>query len=407
MKRRLFTKLEKFITDKDIRTCILTGPPFVGKTYLATDLFRSYSTDYLYLDVRFDKNLNGFINSEKEKKQGKSINLSELLCAYFRINFETLKNIPIILDEPYSNNELMAALSEYGRTFTSEKSLRLFIINGCYSHKVTDIFKACPNMLHAELGAFSFDEFLMACDHEWYAEVMEGQFAKKKRLPEMLHNELSSLFDIYLSIGGMPSAILEYLNYEGPVNTDNINQNLRLLTGLRYEDKSLEKILLSVESSLNSTSSKYTYSSIHRGATAGQYGESINIFTDDGMLTRTDSFTDEVNPSVKSSFRLYSNIYSRDASQRFISYAAWRLHARHNEIFFYETAGRAYIDFLFRNENSDNIPVVIKHQGKSRDRALSSYLSNHNTKYSVVISENNLDFQNDILKIPFYCTHLL
>ena len=72
-----------------------------------------------------------------------------------------------------------------------------------------------------------FGEFLTATDHEWYDEVISGHISNKRKIPDMIHEELMDLFGLYESLGSMPEIINEYIMQGTAENIRRSQQKVR------------------------------------------------------------------------------------------------------------------------------------------------------------------------------------
>jgi len=68
--------------------------------------------------------------------------------------------------------------------------------------------------------------------------------------------------------------------------------------------------------------------------------------------------------------------------------------------YYWESEGKAEIDFLIQTQNGAIIPVEVKLAGNVKSKSLLQYISRHAPQFSIRISAKNFGFENKIKSVP-------
>ena len=77
-----------------------------------------------------------------------------------------------------------------------------------------------------QLFSLSFVEFLLALNYEKIIDILEDSFANKKVVDDFTHKKIMELFKLYIVIGGMPSAVNEYINKKSLYDVRIVQKNI-------------------------------------------------------------------------------------------------------------------------------------------------------------------------------------
>jgi predicted AAA+ superfamily ATPase len=69
---------------------------------------------------------------------------------------------------------------------------------------------------------------------------------------------------------------------------------------------------------------------------------------------------------------------------------------------YWESAGKAEVDFVIQNPDGDVIPIEVKSAEHVRSRSLNLYVDKYHPAYSIRISAKNFGFENSIKSVPLY-----
>jgi len=70
--------------------------------------------------------------------------------------------------------------------------------------------------------------------------------------------------------------------------------------------------------------------------------------------------------------------------------------------YYWESRGKAEVDFLIQARSGDIIPVEVKSSENVRSKSLQQFVSRYKPPLSIRISAKNFGFENRIKSVPFY-----
>ena len=71
--------------------------------------------------------------------------------------------------------------------------------------------------------------------------------------------------------------------------------------------------------------------------------------------------------------------------------------------YYWESQGKAELDFLFQNRQGDIIPLEAKSAANVKSKSLMKYVSSYNPPYAIRVSAKNFGFENNIKKNSPVC----
>ena len=308
MNRNIFSKIIEWDKDTKRRALILTGAPGTGKTYLSLELAKNFHDSYLYLNP---KNDNKLLNVLLEYDINNMEDFIAFLYDYYKIPSEWLHEFLIIIDDYTFCNKILSMLES---VTAAPLDFRLLLISTCTPNVALQ-----QNCDVITIGPLEFDEYLKAIGSEWYTEIIRAHYQTKKKIPDIVHKEMLNLFRDYLRIGGMPSAINEFLHTESILNVSSIHRNLFeiYLSQLKQFDESSEirsnQILNHLTEQLTKENKNYRYNIIRKGATHNMYRNEIQYITNLHLVNKIEradiSYINNTYhlESHENQFRLYTN----------------------------------------------------------------------------------------------------
>ncbi len=406
MKRNAISTLQAWKEQETRTPFYLTGIKGVGKTYLAYEFAKDFFDSYLYISFDHNKQLTERFEALSEGE------IIPALSEYFEIPEELLYTTPFIFDEisfcPGFISKLLKLVEERTSlywifissfdTLPEEEKNHLF----CYS-----------------LFPLQFDEFLIAIGKEWYVEVIKAHFKSRKKIPDIVHQELLSTFDEYLWIGGMPDVINEYLSMETSINVTE-RQYIQKHTVLQSLEKIADEktgykcrqVYSTVEEQLKKTNQKFQFNLIRKGITYQMYKDALDFLTKHHMLYRINTLEKE------QQFKLFYPDFSMNSSERNDELTAveWQIRLQNylcqtllqNNLncFFWESKSQATIDFILEEENG-YVPMEVKTEGHSKSKSIQSFARQYPVKQSIRISSSNFMENGGSMVLPLYSVFCL
>jgi len=82
-------------------------------------------------------------------------------------------------------------------------------------------------------------------------------------------------------------------------------------------------------------------------------------------------------------------------------YVANELRIKGYDAYYWESDGKAEIDFIIQKE-TEIVPIEVKSSIRTKSRSLDLYMNKFNPKYGIRISEKNFGMEDGIKSVPLY-----
>lgn len=425
MKRKIIDNLIKWKESKNRKPLIIHGARQVGKTYIIKQFGKENYENLIYVNFETNKEFSSQISDSIDVKY--ILNKLELFYGEKIIPGKTL----IFFDEIQANERALTSLKyfyedapEY-HVIAAGSLLGIAINRKNYSFPVGKV-----QMIN--MYPISFQEFLVAMGRENLIEEIRKHFANNEKMDKDIHELCLKLYRTYLVVGGMPEVVQTYLA-EGKtivaidVQTMILESYERDMT--KYADNSLSNKIISAFDSipvqLAKDNQKFQYKVISKGGSSSIFGDAILWLKNSGIVNQVNKVTPELPLEMHkdlTSFKLYMSdvglfvnkakypLYQVDLSTQptMISmgpltehYVANELKVNGYELYYWESNGKAELDFLIQ-KNTDIVPIEVKTSVHTKSRSLDIYMKNYNPNYAIRISEKNFGLENNIKSVPLY-----
>ncbi len=425
MKREIINDLIKWKTLENRKPLIVHGARQVGKTYIIKQFGKEYYDNLIYVNFETNQELSLQISDSIDAKY--IINKLELFFGEKIIPGKTL----IFFDEIQANERALTSLKyfyedapEY-HIIAAGSLLGIAINRKEYSFPVGKV-----QMMN--MYPLSFKEFLTAIGRENLIEEIKEHFNSDERMDKDIHELCLKLYRTYLVVGGMPEVVQMYLDEQKVISTIDVQAEIlesyeRDMT--KYADNSLSnKIIAAFDSipvQLAKDNPKFQYKVIAKGGSSGIFGEAIMWLKNSGIVNQVYKANAELPLEMYkdlTSFKLYMSdvglfvnkakypLYQIDLSTQptMISmgpltehYVANELRTKGYETYYWESDGKAELDFMIQKE-TEIIPIEVKTSIHTKARSLDMYMKKYNPRYAIRISEKNFGFENNIKSVPLY-----
>jgi uncharacterized protein len=450
LKRKLINQLLRWKESSCLKPLLLTGAKGVGKTYLAYDFAKSFYDQLVYINFERNPQINEVIiklidnkmSSIDDKANGYNKDgIQEILETYFHIK-EVSGPILVILDEISFCPDFKRFIKELLKTELFHSIIAISSIWG--SDSDTD-----EKELFAPITLYplDFEEFLVATGIEWYIEVIREHFESNKNIPDIVHKELLSIFELYIQVGGMPLAINEYIGTNEILNIPEQHQiltssYLSIASRLNVDGEFLKikQIINSVDKQLLKDNKKFQYTLMRKGATYGLYADAMEFIKNSYFSLSSIKLQDELiddfqqlpeelsedrrrekgltdDTSRNHGFKLYmldvgilnsllkEQGFKEDKAVRkalFENYTAESLLTNGYTLYFWESNSQAKIDFVI-HKNNNLVPIEVRINDNTRSKNVSVFRSKFgsNTE-SIKISTRNFECSNQVKYVPIY-----
>lgn len=430
MKRKIVEYLIEWKNSKYRKPLILQGARQVGKTYTALSFGKEYYKSCVYFNFEdntelakiFERDLNPErLIVELSAKAGQSILKEDTLIFFDEIQAcERALTSLKYFNENANEYHIIAAGSLLGVAINRQN----------YSFPVGKVdFKT--------LYPLDFEEFLTALGQKELADLIRQSY--EGHMPLSLHEMSMDYYKIYLLTGGMPSAVLQYLDkkdFDFVFATQKSINDAYIADMAKYatpnETTKIMAAFESIPAQLAKENKKFQYKVIKSGAKANQYETPIDWLKASGVIIKCHKLNEGKLPlkaySDFSAFKLYLTDVGLLASKFDIppnailsgmssfdhfkgalaeNYVASVLTSSGHTVFYWESNGKAEVDFIIQMKNGDIIPIEVKSGEHTKAKSLNVYMSRYKPPYAIRISQKNFGFENSIKSVPLYAAFLV
>ena len=283
MERTLIEKLHNWKDKSDRKPLILRGARQVGKTWLLKDFGKRFFKEICYINFEQKDVLGAIFEGTLSPKR-----IIEQLSVYSGKKILP-ENTLIIFDEVQEMPRALTSLKYFAEEAPEYAICCAGSLLGVALHEGTSFPVGKVELL--DLYPLSFREFLLANGEEMLLDyILKDGNRELAAFTERLTDYLKK----YLVIGGMPSAILKWLDTHDFFEVDDVQKQLVAA----YENdfskhaprQMIEKIRYvwdSIPSQLAKENRKFVYGLVREGARAREYEDSLMWLSDAGEIIRT------------------------------------------------------------------------------------------------------------------------
>lgn len=283
MERTLIEELHNWKDKSDRKPLILRGARQVGKTWLLKDFGKRFFKEVCYINFEQKDVLGAIFKGTLSPKR-----IIEQLSVYSGKKILP-ENTLIIFDEVQEMPRALTSLKYFAEEAPEYAICCAGSLLGVALHEGTSFPVGKVEFL--DLYPLSFREFLLANGEEMLLDYI---LKDGNRELAVFTERLTDYLKRYLVIGGMPSAILKWLDTHDFFEVDDVQKQLVAA----YENdfskhaprQMIEKIRYvwdSIPSQLAKGNRKFVYGLVREGARAREYEDSLIWLSDAGEIIRT------------------------------------------------------------------------------------------------------------------------
>jgi len=431
MERKFTNQLLEWKKAKVRMPLVVSGARQTGKTYSLLEFGKKHYQNVVYLNFEnnadlhavFERDLNPVrIIRELSVKTGETIFENDTLLIFDEIQAceRALTSLKYFCEDA-PNYHIAAAGSLLGVTLNRAK----------FSFPVGKINKIT-------LYPIDFEEFILALGKQNAVELIRECFEYNSFFSA--HNEFLDLYKTYLLVGGMPLIVNEYIKNRDFIQVYDLQKNINdayIADMVKYaQANETNKILAaynSIPAQLAKENHKFQYKIIKTGARAYEFENSLEWLQTAGVVRKCVKISEGKFPlelfAQHNSFKIYLSDTGLLSSKYNLSpnvvlsdlpgfenvkgalaenYVFSALTTNNYTLFYWESEGKAELDFVIQNRNGQIIPVEVKSSEHNRSRSLQQFVGKYNPAYSIRISAKNFGFENGIKSVPLYaafCIH--
>ena len=279
IERKIDSYLDEWRNSADHKPLLLRGARQVGKSSAVRQLGQKFK---YFAEVNFER-----------QKSLKSFFAGDIDVRLISSKIANVLNIPIVegetllfLDEIQECPEAIMALRFYREDFPK---LHVIAAGSLLEFALSELPTFGVGRIHSLfLYPMTFDEFLVANGKKGLLK-MRDEADQSHPLDEVFHQQLIEQFRLYLLVGGMPEAVVKWVETKDFLKVQQVQQNIVLT----YEDdfhkyKSRVKpdlLRICLHGICHSVGEKVSMSSLSRDYRSSQIREALNLLTLAGLLT--------------------------------------------------------------------------------------------------------------------------
>ena len=425
MERKIQYKLLSWKESTHRKPLIIQGARQVGKTYSILNFGKSSYKNLLY----FNFENNGELTSVFDRDLSPQRILRELSALSGETIFEG--DSLIIFDEIQACERALTSLKYFNEEAPAYHLIAAGSLLGVATNREKHSFPVGKVDIFT-LYPLDFEEFLWALDQHASALMIRESF--KTDTPTALHLTFLDYYKKYLCIGGMPQVVKEYIetdDYNFVMSSQKNINDAYIADMSKYSTPSetlrIMSVYNSVPSQLAKENRKFQYSQIKTGARAVLYETPLDWLKASGIVIICHKVNTGKLPLIAYlepvSFKVYvsdtgllcskygltlSTMLSEVAGYNDIkgslaeNYVATVLVSNGYTIYYWESQGKAEVDFVIQNSNGQIIPIKVKSSENVRSKSLQQFVTRYSPAYSIRISTKNFGFENNIKSVPLY-----
>lgn len=401
------------------------GPDKFGKTYVIKEFGKRYYKNTIYVNFQTNKEFLNMVGENIEPKY-----LIEKLELYFGEKIVTNETL-IFFDEIQDNERALTSLKYFYENVPDINIIAAGSLLGVALNRDKYSFPVGKVQM-INMYPLSFKEFLIAVNRKILIEKIEKCFETNEKMDKDIHELCLELYRTYLLVGGMPEVVKEYLEQFKVISCIDIQTQIvesykQDMT--KYANNSESNKIISTFNSipmqLAKENQKFQYKIVQKGGTSSIFGESILWLNNGGIINQVYKATPQLPLEMYkdlTSFKIYLcdvgllinlakyPLYLVDLKDEMNlisigplteNYVANELRINGFERYYWESNGRAELDFLIQAKNGI-IPIEVKSNTNVKSRSLDLYMKLNKPNYAIRISSKNFGFSNDIKSVPLY-----
>ena len=420
MERKIEEFLKKWQKDIIRKPLILYGPKQIGKTFTVLNFGKKEYKNVVYFNTENNDEIIELFAKEK--------NIDKIILNLSLTSGETtLKEDTLIILDKLANLDIVKGLKLFG----SERSKEHIIARTSRRERLNE-FKG-EELQFKGMNEMDFEEYLWAKGEKSLAELIRGSYTKHKLCP--FHKVALDLFQEYLMTGGLPEVVQADLDGKTIYEIDAIKQKV---IDIYKKEISLNKVLIdiprgievinSIPNQLKKENKKFQYGCIGPGKRAKEYETAINYLVNNQLVYRSYKIKNVKSPLSScretDSFKLYLpddgllftmlhlNL-KRFASDEKIKETLYENHIAKTlveagySLYYYQSEGKAEVNFVIQNRLGQIIPIEIATKSMSKAKSLSVFIKKYITQQAYRITENNFSTKKEVRYIPVYAVFCL
>lgn len=436
MQRKIYSQMAKWKESKDRKPLMIMGPRQVGKTYSTIRFAKDNFNNYVLFNFQESKSLHRIFDGDLEPSR-----LLRELSAYSQetITEDTL----IVFDEIQECDRAVTSLKYFYEQMPEQPVIStgslLGLIVGCADGeegKNDEGKRSFPvgKVEQLQMNPLDLEEYAWATGRKDLSDTIRLHFNEMSKMP--LHEKAIDMYREYLAVGGMPEAVVSFVNTKDPNIVITVQRGLNdsLIGDISKHAGSSDTVVRtlrtwnSMVSQLMKDNLKFQYSKISKGGRSSQYSTSVDWLVAARMVNRCDMITEPTSPLSgfvdTSAFRLFMSdtgilcskaevpfktVLSGRASDRFRgvmaeNYVSQALTSNGLKTYYWNPDQYTEVDFMIQDSDGCAVPIEVKSGDRTNSKSLSKLRKQYSPRSSIRLSSKNFGYEDGLYSIPLYAT---
>ena len=420
MERKIIKFLEHWQLDPNRKPLVVYGSKQVGKTYTVLKFGEKNYGNVVYIDTDKNERL-----VEVLKKQntidGIISKLSELTKE------EINKDDTLVVLDNVNDVEIVNTIKTIGK-FKNEYHVIMITSLRDNLSKFKGVELQFKSMLPMD-----FEEYLTALGKEELVDFIKNCFKNNTKNP--FHKVAMEYYNSYIVTGGMPEAVDLSIRDN---NTILLNSVFDKIIDSYKKEMSLQDNLIditrsndvyeSIPKQLSKSNKKFQYGLIKDGGRSKEYENGLNFLHNNGFIYKCYKLQEVKSPisnyKDKDNFKVYMNdtgllykklninnkLFNEEDIYKTVLYensVAISLISAGYSLFYYQSDGKAFIDFVIQTRTGNIVPIELVPFSKTKSKALSVYINKFKPTESIRITQDNFCIRKGVRYIPLYAAFCL
>lgn len=420
MERKIDKFLEHWQIDVNRKPLVIYGTKQVGKTYTVLKFGENNYRSVVYIDANNNKVLD-----EALKKQN---TIDGIIAQLSNVSKEEIvKDDTLVVLDNVNDPNVVNTIKTLGR-FKNDYHVILITSLKENLSKFKGVELQFKSMLPMD-----FEEYLNAIEKSELVDFIKNSFKNNTKNP--FHKIAMEYFNKYVITGGMPEAVmlsikennLLLLNSTFDKILDTYNKEMSLQDNLIDITRSKE-VYSSIPMQLSKSNKKFQYGLIKDGGRSKEYENSLNFLHNNGLIYKCYKLNEVKSPisnyKDKDNFKVYLNdtgllfkmlkinqsIFDSNDEVKSVLYensVAISLVSSGYSLFYYQSDGKAFIDFVIQTRTGNIVPIELVPLSKTKSKALSVYISKFKPNEAIRITQDNFCVKKGVRYIPLYASFCL
>jgi len=430
MERKIEKRLLEWKKRTDRKPLIVQGARQVGKTYSILNFAKANYKNVVYLNFESQPGLQTIF--ERNLDPVRIISELSVFTGSGIFEGDTL----LFFDEIQACEKALTSLKYFNEEAPGYHIIAAGSLPGVAVNRETRSFPVGKVDMITQYP-LDFEEYLTALDQAAAAAIIRECFESNSECT--VHQTLTDHYYRYIYTGGMPQVVNEFLRSGDFTFVGVVQRTIHdayVADMAKYATPSetirIKAVYDSIPAQLVKENHKFQYKLVRTGGRALIYESPVEWLKASGIVIKCEKISEGSFPMIafadSSAFKIYlsdtgllCSKYSIPPQRMFTesggidrikgvlaeNHVAAALVVNGYIPGYWESEGRAEVDFLIQAASGDVIPIEVKSSENVRSKSLQQFVIRYKPKYSIRISGKNFGFENNIKSVPLYAAFCL